>query len=96
MTCSNCGLANDSAARFCANCGTALSPAPMGSAPMGSAPMGGAPLRGAPFRAFQRNSVSKNIGIGCLVALLIFMFLGLSCTRSCFRYRRFYTHHRYY
>lgn len=32
------------------------------------------------------NSLTKNIAIGCLVAFLIFMFVGLSCTRACFRF----------
>lgn len=32
----------------------------------------------------------RNIGLGCLVVLLIFLFFGLSCTRACFRHRRYY------
>jgi hypothetical protein len=35
----------------------------------------------------------RNIGVGCLIVLLVFLFLGLSCMRGCFRYRRY---HRYY
>jgi hypothetical protein len=40
-----------------------------------------------------RNSVGKNIAIGCLVAVLIVILFGLSCTRACFGRRRYY---RYY
>lgn len=32
----------------------------------------------------------KTIGLGCLIALVIFLFIGLSCTRACFRGRRYY------
>ena len=32
----------------------------------------------------------KNIGLGCLIVLLIFFVFGLSCTRACFRPRRYY------
>ncbi|MBV9441791.1 MAG: hypothetical protein JO217_03765 [Acidobacteriaceae bacterium] len=33
------------------------------------------------------NTVAKNIGLGCLIALVIVLFFGLSCTRACFGHR---------
>lgn len=30
--------------------------------------------------------MTKNIAIGCLLAVVIFLFVGLSCTRACFRF----------
>ena len=42
------------------------------------------------------NSMGKNIGIGCLIVLVILVFFGLSCTRACFGLRhRSYIHRRY-
>jgi hypothetical protein len=73
MHCPNCGLANDNNARFCANCGTPFSnPQP----------------QNYPVPATGGNSTAKNIGIGCLIAVGIFLFVGISCTRSCFGLRR--------
>ena len=88
MNCPNCGLANPDNARFCANCGTAF---------------GGGPSQAhtPPQSQWQspgtmppaRNSVGKNIAIGCLVAVLIVILFGLSCTRACFGRRRYYRHY---
>jgi uncharacterized membrane protein YvbJ len=89
MTCPNCGLSNPDNARFCANCGTTLAGGP------------GQPYT-PPQNPWQyqssmppppRSSVGKNIAIGCLVAVLIVIFFGLSCTRACFRSRRYYRHY---
>jgi len=33
------------------------------------------------------NSVAKNVGIGCLIAIALVFFVGLSCTRACFGLR---------
>lgn len=89
MNCPNCGLANPDNAHFCANCGTTL--------------VGGAsPPYTAPPNQWQyqpsmpppaRSSVGKNIAIGCLVAVLIVILFGLSCTRACFGRRRYYRHY---
>ncbi len=96
MHCPNCGLQNADDAKFCANCGTpvasstntayAQQPARPYSFPNASASVPG-----------TGNSLAKNIGLGCLIAVLIFLFLGLSCTRACFssRYRRVNVHRRY-
>lgn len=37
-----------------------------------------------------QRSMGQKIGLGCLLALLIFFLFGLSCTRACFRSRRYY------
>jgi hypothetical protein len=34
------------------------------------------------------NSVGKNIGVGCLIAIALVFFVGLSCTRACFGLHR--------
>ena len=93
MKCPNCGLENASGAKFCANCGTALggipypAPDPYQNQPQ-FRPQGAMPGSG--------NSLAKNIGIGCLIAVVIFLLLGLSCTRACFRVGRINSHSRYY
>src|SRR5579875_1389240 len=98
MTCPNCGLPNPDNAKFCGNCGTPFT---------NSAPSGGqyqtqsqsTPPPG-PYRledttpGARGNSLAKNIGLGCLIAVIIFLFLGLSCTRACFGHRRAYYYHR--
>ena len=88
MTCPNCGLANADNAKFCANCGTSLGSY---SAPPPS------PFQGQPqyqqLPPPQRGSLGKNIAIGCLIAVIVVILFGLSCTRACFRHRRYY---RYY
>jgi uncharacterized membrane protein YvbJ len=94
MNCPNCGLANPDNARFCANCGTQFGGAQQ-SPPLPQSQLSGAgPYRmeGEPTRG---NSLAKNIGLGCLIAIVIFMLLGLSCTRACFGHRRTYYYHRY-
>ncbi|MGI8959655.1 MAG: zinc-ribbon domain-containing protein [Bryobacteraceae bacterium] len=89
MNCPNCGLANSDDAKFCANCGTrfatASDPRQTSYQPQYA--------QESPRTVPARNSVMRNIGLGCLVALLIFFFLGLSCTRACFRHRRYYRHY---
>ncbi len=41
-----------------------------------------------PQTAGGLNSIGKNIGIGCLIAIALVFFVGLSCTRACFGLRR--------
>jgi uncharacterized membrane protein YvbJ len=77
MYCPNCGLTNDNNARFCANCGTPF-----------SSPVSNPLPQNYPVQTTGGNSTAKNIAIGCLVAIAIFLFVGLSCTRSCLRLRR--------
>lgn len=88
MTCPNCGLANPDNARFCGNCGTTLGAAPYNAPPPPPQPPYGT-VPGLPGAAPQR-SMGQKIGLGCLLALLIFFLFGLSCTRACFRPRRYY------
>jgi hypothetical protein len=38
--------------------------------------------------------MGQKVGIGCLIALVIFFVFGLSCTRACFRGRRSYRYRR--
>src|SRR5579875_3742585 len=106
MMCPNCGLANPDNAKFCANCGTQF-----GNAASSSTPPPGAyqtqsqynpvpPYQGSyqPPAATGGSSIVKNIAIGCLIVLAIFMFLTLSCTRACFGLHRgrTYIHRRYF
>lgn len=91
MRCPNCGLDNPLNARFCANCGT-----PFG--PVQEPPQGAYYPQPPPGPQFPppRNSIWKNIGLGCLIAFLVFVVFGLSCTRACFHHRYRTTHYRYY
>jgi hypothetical protein len=89
MNCPNCGLANPDNAKFCANCGTRFSNV-SGAQQTSYQPQF---AQQSPGTAPGRNSVMKNIALGCLVVLLIFFFFGLSCTRACFRHRRYYRHY---
>lgn len=90
MTCPNCGLSNPDTAKFCANCGTHFA----GAAPPPYNPYPSNPYPNQP--QYQQvppaggQSMGKNIAIGCLIAVLIVILFGLSCTRACFRHRRFY------
>src|SRR3954451_22820753 len=84
MICPNCGLANPDTARFCGNCGTTLAEEAQYLPPQ---PPYAPTSTGS--RLGQR-SVGQKIGLGCLIAILIFFFFGLSCTRACFRPRRYY------
>ncbi|MFL6354183.1 MAG: zinc-ribbon domain-containing protein [Bryobacteraceae bacterium] len=86
MNCPNCGLANSNSAKFCANCGTAFT---SGSTPTANSYEPQSP-QGWRTTVTGRNSLMKNLGLGCLIVLLIFFFFGLSCTRACFRHRRYY------
>jgi uncharacterized membrane protein YvbJ len=88
MTCPNCGMSNPDNARFCANCGTTLA----GGPPPPYTPPPNQWQNPSPAPP-ARSSVGKNIAIGCLVAVLIVILFGLSCTRACLRHRRYY---RYY
>lgn len=91
MRCPNCGLDNPSNAKFCSNCGTSFVSPPAGQQP-------GAYYNQTAYSqtpASQPNPVWKTVGIGCLVVALVFLALGLSCTRACFHMHR-YAHHRYY
>jgi uncharacterized membrane protein YvbJ len=107
MNCPNCGLANPDSAKFCGNCGTALDGAPSPqSSPYGDQsqyqvpplPYQASGPYGAPNTATSGGStIAKRIGLGCLIAIVIFLFFGLSCTRACFRmgHRRVYIQRRY-
>jgi hypothetical protein len=89
MNCPNCGLTNPDNAKFCANCGMRFANL---SDPHQTSYQTQSPQEW-PRTAPGKNSVIKNIGLGCLVVLLIFLFFGLSCTRACFRHRRYYRHY---
>jgi len=99
MHCPNCGLPNPDSANFCANCGTSLASTP--SAPSSSyesqSQYQPPPPYQAPGAMRSGNTMAKNIGIGCLIFVVILLFLGLSCTRACFgmRHGRAYMHRRY-
>jgi hypothetical protein len=92
MTCPNCGLANPDTAKFCANCGTPFTAAPPPQQSYNPAPSNSYPNQ----PQYQQtpppgsNSMGKNIAIGCLIAVLVVILFGLSCTRACFRHRRYY------
>jgi hypothetical protein len=92
MYCPNCGLANPDNAKFCANCGTPFggnsSPQPSprqtqspNEPPPAYQPPGPYQLPGP---AGRRRFLSKDIGIGCLILVLILLFFGVSCARACF------------
>jgi len=98
MNCPNCGLANSAGAKFCANCGTLLdAPSQPFNASQSQYQSPPGYQASAPYQAPSRSSLGKNIGIGCLVVVLIILFLGLSCTRACFglRHRRAFIHRVY-
>lgn len=97
MTCPNCGLNNPDNAKFCGNCGTTLTPGAPGPSPQPPAyqppPPYQAPYQPGPYPAApppQGNTAMKNVALGCLIVILIFLFFGLSCTRACFRPRRYF------
>ena len=94
MNCPNCGLANPDNSRFCANCGTSFGPAQSQSQYQPPYQASGPYRPEIPARS--GNSMGKNIAIGCLIALLIVLFFGLSCTRACFglRHRHVYVYRR--
>lgn len=93
MNCPNCGLSNPDTAKFCANCGTHFGAAPPPQTP----PAYQAP----PYqpRAAQPagNRFMKGVGLGCLIAVIIVLLFGLSCTRACYRFghRGIRIHRRY-
>lgn len=107
MNCPNCGLPNPDNAKFCSNCGTSFGSAPSQPPPSYQSQ---SQYQTPPPSSYQSptsypppvapqggNSLAKNIAIGCLIVLAIFMFLGLSCTRACFRLGHGrYAHTRYY
>src|SRR5579875_2683805 len=86
MTCPNCGSANPDGAKFCWNCGTALGGAPQPPTYQYQGQSQYQPAAPPP----GGRSVGKNIAIGCLVAVIIVILFGLSCTRACFGRRRYY------
>jgi hypothetical protein len=50
-----------------------------------------------PYRMGPRRSPAQNFALGCLIALLVFMVLTVSCTRSCLGLRHFRSHaYRHY
>lgn len=86
MTCPNCGLENPDNARFCSNCGTAFSgPASQRSPQYQNQAPYQPPVPPQPGR-----SSGQKIAIGCLIAAVIVILFGLSCTRACFARRRYY------
>jgi uncharacterized membrane protein YvbJ len=93
MNCPNCGLSNPDTAKFCANCGTAFNSVP----PAQSPPVYQAQPYQQPASQPTGNKFLKGIGLGCLIAIVIVLLFGLSCTRACYRYghRRAYIHRRY-
>src|SRR6185312_5304249 len=103
MHCPNCGSANPDNAKFCANCGTSFGstsqevnsnqnqPQYQASAPYQSP----GPYQ-SPIPAGTGNTVAKNIGIGCLIAIVVVLLFGLSCTRACFGLRHRTHFHRVY
>jgi hypothetical protein len=38
--------------------------------------------------------MGQKVGLGCLIAFVIFLLFGLSCTRACFGSRRTYRYRR--
>lgn len=84
MHCPNCGLENPADARFCSNCGTAFNAPPNLPPPPPPPPSTG-------------STVARNIAIGCLIVIAIFLLFGLSCTRACYHMgrHRVYIHRRY-
>lgn len=97
MNCPNCGLPNPDNAKFCANCGTSFTNAPSGQYQPPS-PQFQNPSQYLPPStpgSGGGNSMFKNIGIGCLIAVAIMLFVGLSCTRACFAPHRVRYVHRY-
>lgn len=104
MNCPNCGLANPDTAKFCGNCGTSFSGS---SAPQSGPYQSQSQYQGSSYQAYganqppggvgRGNTLAKNIGIGCLIAVVIVLFFGLSCTRACLRltHGRVYMHRRY-
>src|SRR3954454_496848 len=89
MICPNCGLANPDTARFCGNCGTTLAG---GSGSYTPQPPSAQPpyASGSGIPRGPQSSMGQKIGIGCLIAVVIFFVFGLSCARACFRPRRYY------
>src|SRR5689334_2811276 len=102
MFCPNCGLEHPDTAKFCSNCGT-----PFGSGPVPPSDFAGSQrpaqtpypmgMRQGTMAAANKNTTTRNIAVGCLIALLIVLFFGLSCTRACFRmgHGRANIHRRY-
>lgn len=84
MNCPNCGAANPDNARFCANCGTSFANPSQAYNPPPNQPQYQVPPPAG------RSSMGKNIAIGCLVAVVIVFLFFVSCTRACFRHRRYY------
>jgi uncharacterized membrane protein YvbJ len=92
MNCPNCGLANPDGAKFCSNCGTSFgSQAAPHKVEAEYEPPPPFQAR-APYQAsgapVTRNTMMRNIGLGCLIAVVVFLLFGLSCARACFAPRR--------
>jgi hypothetical protein len=90
MYCNNCGAQNEAAARFCANCGTTLGQEPVNPAvppvpppQYQQPPVYQQPVYPQPAVPGGANTLLKTIGIGCLIAIALVFFVGLSCTRAC-------------
>lgn len=87
MNCPNCGLANPDTAKFCANCGTPLDNTGQPRQTSYQPPPPFEPSRTVPGK---NSATVKKIGLGCLIAIALVLFFGLSCTRACFGRRRYY------
>ncbi len=87
MYCPNCGSMNEDGAKFCSNCGTPLNAASQFDPHPNLDPLSSGTGPYQPESRPAGNSIAKNIGIGCLVAVIVIFFIGLSCTRACFGLR---------
>jgi uncharacterized membrane protein YvbJ len=96
ITCPNCGLANPDNAKFCGNCGTPFDNVPV-SQPSSYKQQSQSQYQTTGAATPSGSNVAKKIGLGCLIAIVIFLFFGLSCTRACLRmgHRRVYIQRRY-
>lgn len=106
MFCPNCGLENPADARFCSNCGASFTAGPTTPPPnqyqSQSQYQSPQPYQSpAAYQPYSTptggRSIAKNIGLGCLIAVVIVFFLGVSCMHGCLGgHTRYYgRHHRY-
>lgn len=105
MNCPNCGLPNPDNAKFCSNCGTSFgaSSSQSASSYQSQSQYQTPPPQYQPPNAYLPpstpgggSSLAKNLAIGCLIVIAIFLFFGLSCTRACLHLRHGRYIHRYY
>ena len=108
MFCPNCGLSNADNARFCANCGTSLAPGAASQQQQQSQQQGAPPPNPSawtqggsaggnygPAPVVSASGLTpRNIALGCLILLVVFVLFQGACVRACF-HRRVYLHRRY-